>query len=246
MKYKAMSRTIIGDELLARCSQRAKLLYHRLYLCSDGEMRFYANPATIKGYCFPLDKEIDEQAIIEALGELMRRRRVRFYHAEAQDFLVVLGNRLDKPKPAAMYPAPPSGFSKRENAHMPGFMREESDPEPAGEEGSAPPPPAPTSDNNSDSCLSPFHKRFGLTAPQADRVLGAYCESRRRNNWCDLDQPDICHQSVAAIVERAQKHDAKLRRNGGRGIRDYPSYLSKCLQESLLEDADEMTQTGSR
>ena len=236
MKYKAMSRTIIGDELLARCSQCAKLLYHRLYLCSDGEMRFYANPATIKGYCFPLDKEIDEQAIIEALGELMRRRRVRFYHAEGQDFLVVLGNRLDKPKPAAMYPPPPAGFSKRENAHMPGFMREES----------APPPPAPTSDNNSDSCLLPFHKRFGLTAASAGRVLGGYCESRRRNNWCDLDQPDICHQSVAAIVKRAQKYDKKLKRAGGKGIRDYPSYLSKCLQESLFEDADEMKQPGSR
>lgn len=249
LKYKAVSRTITGDELLARCSVHAKLLYHRLYLDSDGAMRFYGSPAMIKGRCHPLDKEFDESTIIDALGELRRRRRIRFYPADGQVFLVVLGNRLPKPIVATFHPDPEAGFSKPGNEYIPAFLL------PAGgsaevpeilEDEDAPPPPAPPTSDDNESCLLSFHDSFGLTETQAQRVLGAYCGARRNNNWCDLDRAESCQEAVTVIVERGRSQNKKLKRNGGKGIRDWPMYLSKSLQESLLEDADDMKQKDTR
>ena len=247
--YKGVSRTITDDLLLARCTIAAKLLYHRLYLVSDGEMRFYATPAILKGRCVMLDKEFDEPLIIEALGELKKRRRIRFYPAEGQDFLIVLGNRLDKPKTAAIHPAPEPGFSKQENEYIPSCMQNAGAvPQDVRLEGEEPPPvapaPAPAPIANGESCLICSHKAYHLSEKEAARVLGPYCEARRRKNWCDLAEPGLCHQDVAGIAERAQKQDKKMKREGGKGIRDYPGYLSKCLQESLFEDADGMKQKG--
>ncbi len=247
--YKAVSRTITADELLARCSIAAQLLYHRLYLESDGEMRYYATPAILKGRLLPLVKTFDEPLVIESLDELKRRRRIRFYPAEGQDYLVVLGNRLDKPKTAAIHPAPPPGFSKPENEYIPMFMRDAGAPQAElTDKGEEPPPvaPAPAPALNGETCLLCSCKAYALSEKAAPRVLGAYCEARKRKGWCDPSQPDVCHQAVVAIAQRAKKYNAKLKAAGGGGVRDYPAYLSKCLHESLIEDADNMKQTGSR
>ena len=77
-------------------------------------------------------------------------------------------------------------------------------------------------------------------------MFGAYCAIRKRKNWCDESNADACHKAVLVIAKRARQQDKKLRAESGGGVRDFPSYLSKALQQSLIDDADDMKQSGSR
>ena len=98
------------DELLAKVSRDARLMYPLLWLIADDEGRFRSNAALLKAGCFPYDEDIDVPRLRAILGELVGIGRVVEYEVAGQHYgympKFLKHQRIDHPTPSKI-PGPP-------------------------------------------------------------------------------------------------------------------------------------------
>jgi hypothetical protein len=88
MPTRILREGIISSERVNSLSERAELFYRKLMSVADDYGRFFANPISVLGACYPLRSDVSEADVKQFLNECISAKLIAIYGAGK--YLVIL------------------------------------------------------------------------------------------------------------------------------------------------------------
>ena len=249
MPNRIMNDSMCRSESLARLSWFTQCVFSRLIVLADDFGRYDARPAIIKGYGFPLHRDLSEDEIQTALKEIEEAGMLQLYEVGGKRFLQLTSwhkfQRLRNSK--EKYPAPPGEkalsndnvAATRRNSPQLAATRGESPPESESESESTPNPiqsnpnknPNPNSNPNPKGAEEEVEEEF-------KRFWKAYPIHRGRSRALnEFKTVSVPVDTLLAALER-QKQTINWQKDDGRWIPAPDKWLRDERWEDDIRDSD--------